>query len=128
MCTVKPNPRGPRRIIIGGLRFVTNGESSRHGDVSRELAVLEPPPPPGDCTPPPPTALADGYSSIIKLQSGYVYCYIEITEQILPEEIIRDSPSADALFTTDLERCLRFAALPIYGTAFSDDDVPVSGL
>lgn len=50
--------------MIGGFRFVTNGESSRHGDVSRELAVLEPPPPLGDCTPPPPAEPADAYSSV----------------------------------------------------------------
>lgn len=31
-------------MIIGGLRFVTNGDSSRHGDVSRDDAVLDPPP------------------------------------------------------------------------------------
>lgn len=36
--------RGSRRIIIGGFKFVTSGDSSRHGDVSRDDAVLEPPP------------------------------------------------------------------------------------
>ena len=45
---VKPNPRGARRSTMGGLRLpVMVGESSRQGDVSRELAVLDPPP--GDC-------------------------------------------------------------------------------
>lgn len=33
-------------MIIGGFRFVTSGDSSRHGDVSLEDAVLEPLPPP----------------------------------------------------------------------------------
>lgn len=33
-------------MIIGGFRFVTSGDSSRHGDVSLEDAVLDPPPPP----------------------------------------------------------------------------------
>lgn len=47
MWTVKPNPRGPRRMIIGGLRLETRGDNSRQGEVSRELAVLDPP---GDCT------------------------------------------------------------------------------
>lgn len=36
--------------MIGGLRLVTKGESSRQGEVSRELAVLEPPPPLGEWT------------------------------------------------------------------------------
>ena len=30
-------------MIIGGLRLVTRGLSSRHGDVSRDEAVDEPP-------------------------------------------------------------------------------------
>lgn len=41
--TVKPKPLAPRLIIIGGFKFVTRGESSRQGEVSLELAVLEPP-------------------------------------------------------------------------------------
>lgn len=47
---VNPNPSGPRRIINGGFKLLTNGDSSRHGDVSLELAVLDPPPhaPTGD--------------------------------------------------------------------------------
>lgn len=56
MCTVKPKPLGPRRIIMGGFRLVTSGDSSRQGEVSRDEAVLEPPPPVpmlplGDCMP-----------------------------------------------------------------------------
>lgn len=47
VCTVKPKPRGPLVKMTGGLRLVTNGDNSLHGDVSRELHVLEPP---GDCT------------------------------------------------------------------------------
>jgi hypothetical protein len=34
-------------MIIGGLRLVTRGDNSRQGEVSRELAVLDPP---GDWT------------------------------------------------------------------------------
>jgi hypothetical protein len=34
-------------MIIGGLRLETRGDNSRQGEVSRELAVLDPP---GDCT------------------------------------------------------------------------------
>lgn len=43
VCTVNPKPQGPRRIMIGGLRLVTRGLSSRQGDVSREDAVEDPP-------------------------------------------------------------------------------------
>lgn len=43
MCTVKPNPHGPLRMIIGGFRLVTSGLSSRQGDVSLEEAVDDPP-------------------------------------------------------------------------------------
>lgn len=46
VCTVKPKPAGPRRMMMGGFRLLTNGESSLQGEVSLELAVLEPP---GDC-------------------------------------------------------------------------------
>lgn len=42
---MKPKPRGPRRMIIGGFKFVTSGDSSRHGDVSLDDAVDDPPPP-----------------------------------------------------------------------------------
>ena len=41
---VKPNPRGPRRKMTGGFRLLMTGDSSRHGDVSRLLAVLLDPP------------------------------------------------------------------------------------
>lgn len=34
---------------MGGFKLVTNGDNSRHGDVSLELAVLDPPPL-GECT------------------------------------------------------------------------------
>jgi hypothetical protein len=34
-------------MIIGGLRLVTRGDNSRQGEVSLELAVLDPP---GDWT------------------------------------------------------------------------------
>lgn len=41
--TVKPKPAGPLRMMIGGFKLLTKGESSLHGEVSRELAVEEPP-------------------------------------------------------------------------------------
>lgn len=41
--TVKPKPLAPLFIMIGGFKLVTRGESSRHGEVSLELAVLDPP-------------------------------------------------------------------------------------
>ena len=44
---VKPKPLAPRRRITGGFRLLSSGESSRHGEASREEAVDEPP---GDCT------------------------------------------------------------------------------
>jgi hypothetical protein len=34
-------------MIIGGFKLVTRGDNSRQGEVSRELAVLDPP---GDWT------------------------------------------------------------------------------
>lgn len=76
-------------MMIGGLRLVTRGESSRHGDVSRELAVLEPPPLAGDWTPPdaplpPPVE--------------------QTTPDSLSEEISNDKPRAEALLTTPRDR------------------------
>lgn len=41
---VKPNPRGPRRTMMGALSELMRGERSRHGEASRLDAVLEPPP------------------------------------------------------------------------------------
>jgi len=63
-------------MIMGGLRLETRGDNSRQGEVSRELAVLDPP---GDCT---------GWGG----ESS--------------EGIIRERPDADALLMTALDRCL----------------------
>ena len=38
-----PYPRGPRRMMIGGLREFIRGDISRQGLASRLEAVLEPP-------------------------------------------------------------------------------------
>lgn len=43
VCTVKPKPHGPRRIITGGFKLVTRGLNSRQGEVSLEDAVDDPP-------------------------------------------------------------------------------------
>lgn len=40
---MNPKPDGPRLIITGGFKLVTRGESSLHGELSLELAVLDPP-------------------------------------------------------------------------------------
>lgn len=70
---------------MGGLRLVTSGESSRQGDVSRELAVLDPLPPPpalpGDCMP----------------QSWAANCE-------LSSDVISERPKAEADLTIERER------------------------
>ena len=84
---------------MGGFKLVTRGDSSRQGDVSLELAVLEPPPPPiaanptghgppGECS----TATGAWKSS---------------------DGIISDKPEAEALFTTALALCLVMAGLAL---------------
>lgn len=96
--TVNPKPLGPLRMMMGGLRLVTKGDISRQGEVSRELAVLEPPPP-GECIP---TAAVWKSSA-----SEYVTALTRNTDmRDLPEGIIRDNPEAEALFTTALDRDL----------------------
>ena len=40
---VKPKPRGPLLMMMGGLREFIRGDMSRHGLASRLEAVLEPP-------------------------------------------------------------------------------------
>lgn len=106
-------------MIIGGFKLVTNGESSRHGDVSRELAVLEPP---GDWAA---AAAATAATAVDGLVAAKV-----VTAELSADEIIRDNPRADADLTTERDRCCCCfrSPLPIAGIAFSDEDVPVSGL
>lgn len=60
--TVKPKPLAPLFMMMGGFRLVTRGESSRHGDVSRELAVLDPPGEGIDC----------GESSAAEINKQYI--------------------------------------------------------
>lgn len=94
---------------MGGFKFVTKGDSSLHGEVSRDDAVLEPPPPLGEWIP----TGACWYSS---------------------DGIIRLKPEAEALLTTERERCFDVVVTfcdRLTGDSsrvFSDDDVPVSKL
>lgn len=138
-------------MIIGGLRFVTNGDNSRHGDVSRDEAVLEPPPAPpialyigilphGDCTNcgsdfskspgSKVVLLSPADASSVAVQNNriwhlFYFCsnsFKKFQCNYLPDETSRDRPSADALFITDRDRCLAPVGKPGTGGVFNGDD------
>ena len=84
-------------MMRGGFKLVTKGDSSRQGEVSLELAVLDPFPPtcPGDCI-----------AGVFDIERRGVVVIVPVVVDS-SEETISESPKAEALFTTDRDLFLQ---------------------